>query len=52
MKDIINKCECIFIHEEVVGKVKNKMHEDEKLYDISELKFYMHYLKKTCVYVI
>ena len=62
MKDIINKCECSFIHEEVVGKVKNKMPEDEKLYDLAELfkvlviqlelKFYMHYLKKKCVYVI
>ena len=37
MKDIINKCECSFIHEEVVGKVKNKMPEDEKLYDLAEL---------------
>ena len=37
MKDIINRCECDCIHEEIVGKVKNKMPEDEKLYDLAEL---------------
>ena len=37
MKDIINKCECSFIHEEVVGKVKNKMPDDNKLYDLADL---------------
>ena len=37
MKDIINKCDCNFIHDEIVGKVKNKMPEDEKLYDLADL---------------
>lgn len=37
MKDIINRCDCNCIHEEVVCKVKNKMPEDEKLYDLAEL---------------
>lgn len=37
MKEIINKCDCNFIHEEVVDKVKGKMPEDEKLYDLAEL---------------
>ncbi len=37
MKDIINRCECDCIHEDIVGKVKNKMPEDEKLYDLAEL---------------
>ena len=38
MKDnVINECECKYIHEEVVDKVKNKMPEDEKLYDLAEL---------------
>ena len=37
MKDNLNKCDCHIIHEEIVGKVKNKMPEDEKLYDLAEL---------------
>ena len=37
MKDIINRCECDCIHEDIVGKVKNKMPEGEKLYDLAEL---------------
>lgn len=37
MKDIINRCECTCIHEDVICKVKNKMPEDEKLYDLAEL---------------
>ena len=37
LKEIINKCDCNFIHEEVVDKVKGKMPEDEKLYDLAEL---------------
>ena len=37
MKDIINRCEWDCIHEDIVGKVKNKMPEDEKLYDLAEL---------------
>ena len=37
MKDIINRCECDCIHEDIVGKGKNKMPEDEKLYDLAEL---------------
>ena len=37
MKDIINRCECICKHEDVICKVKDKMPEDEKLYDLAEL---------------
>ncbi len=37
MKNNIFKCDCNFIHGEVVGKVKNNMPEDEKLYDLAEL---------------
>ncbi|HBI91131.1 MAG TPA: transcriptional regulator, partial [Terrisporobacter glycolicus] len=37
MKDIINRCECTCVHEEVICKVKDKMPEDEKLYDLAEL---------------
>ena len=37
MKDIINRCECTYIHEDVICKVKDKMPEDEKLYDLAEL---------------
>ena len=37
MKDIINRCECTYIHEDVIYKVKDKMPEDEKLYDLAEL---------------
>ena len=37
MKDIINRCECTYIHEEVICKVKDRMPEDEKLYDLAEL---------------
>ena len=37
MKDIINKCECSFIHEEVVGKVKDQLPAEETLYDLAEL---------------
>ena len=37
MKQIINKCECTCVHEKVIGKVKDKMPEEEKLYDLAEL---------------
>lgn len=37
MNNIINKCDCTNIHEEIVCKVKSKMPEDEKLYDLAEL---------------
>ena len=37
MKDIINRCECTCKHEDVICKVKDKMPEDEKLYDLAEL---------------
>lgn len=37
MKEEINRCECNYIHEDIVEKVKNKMVEDEKLYDLAEL---------------
>lgn len=37
MKDVINRCECTFRHEDLICKVKNKMPQDEKLYDLAEL---------------
>ena len=37
MNDTIKGCESCFIHEDVVGKIKNEMPEDEKLYDLAEL---------------
>ena len=37
MKDIINRCECTCVHEKLIGKVKDKMPEDEKLYDLADL---------------
>ena len=37
MKKNINECECHFVHEDVVNKVKNRMPEEEKLYDLAEL---------------
>lgn len=37
MKDIENRCECTCVHEKIIGKVKDKMPEDEKLYDLADL---------------
>ena len=37
MADIIKSCESCHIHDDIVGKVKDKMPEDEKLYDLAEL---------------
>ena len=34
---IINTCECNDIHEDIVNETKNKMPEDEMLYDLAEL---------------
>jgi len=31
------KCDCIAIHEDVVGKVRENMPQDENLYDLAEL---------------
>ena len=33
----INICECNDIHEDIVNETKNKMPEDEMLYDLAEL---------------
>ena len=33
----INTCECNDIHEDIVTETKNKMPEDEMLYDLAEL---------------
>lgn len=33
----IEKCDCTIIHEEVVNKVKEKMPDEESLYDLAEL---------------
>lgn len=33
----IERCDCDVIHDDVVNKVKGKMPEEEKLYDLAEL---------------
>ena len=33
----INTCECNYIHEDIVNETKDKMPEDEMLYDLAEL---------------
>jgi ArsR family transcriptional regulator, lead/cadmium/zinc/bismuth-responsive transcriptional repressor len=33
----IASCSCTIIHEDVVSKVRDKMHDDESLYDLAEL---------------
>lgn len=35
--DQIEKCDCDVIHQDVVDKVKDKMPEEETLYDLAEL---------------
>ena len=35
--DIIERCSCEMIHEEVVNRVKDQMPEEETLYDLAEL---------------
>lgn len=35
--DPIEKCDCDVIHQDVVDKVKDKMPEEETLYDLAEL---------------
>jgi ArsR family transcriptional regulator len=37
MKDTIDLCDCKVIHEEIIEKVKEKMPEEETLYDLAEL---------------
>lgn len=34
---VINTCECNDIHEDIVNETKDKMPEDEMLYDLAEL---------------
>jgi DNA-binding transcriptional ArsR family regulator len=36
-KNSLERCECTVIHEEVVNMVKDRMPEEEKLYDLAEL---------------
>ncbi|HEY9060751.1 MAG TPA: metalloregulator ArsR/SmtB family transcription factor [Pseudobacteroides sp.] len=36
-KNIIDRCNCNVIHEEIVNKVKEKMPCEENLYDLAEL---------------
>jgi ArsR family transcriptional regulator len=36
-KNGLEKCECTVIHEDVVNMVKERMPEEEKLYDLAEL---------------
>lgn len=40
MKDdtnLINRCDCSVIHEDVVNEVKSRMPKEERLYDLAEL---------------
>ncbi len=37
IKNEIERCDCTVIHEEVVDMVKQKMPDEEKLYDLAEL---------------
>ncbi|MPN00203.1 Transcriptional repressor SmtB [bioreactor metagenome] len=37
MREDINACNCIEIHEDIVNEVKGVMPEDEMLYDLAEL---------------
>ena len=34
---MIERCDCVVIHEDVVQQVKDKMPEEETLYDLAEL---------------
>lgn len=36
-KNAFERCDCTVIHEEVVNMVKDKMPDEEKLYDLAEL---------------
>ena len=36
-KKDVDRCECTIIHEEIIGKVKEKMPPEESLYDLAEL---------------
>ena len=33
----VEKCDCVIIHEDVVNRVKEKMPQEESLYDLAEL---------------
>jgi len=35
--NLIERCDCVVIHEDVVQQVKDKMPEEETLYDLAEL---------------
>jgi len=35
--NLIERCDCITIHEDVIKQVKDKMPEEETLYDLAEL---------------
>ncbi len=37
IKNDIERCDCNVIHEDIVNHVREKMPEDEKLYDLAEL---------------
>jgi DNA-binding transcriptional ArsR family regulator len=35
--NLIERCDCLIIHEDVIEQVKDKMPEEETLYDLAEL---------------
>lgn len=36
-KNAVENCSCLIIHEETINRVRTKMPEEEKLYDLAEL---------------
>lgn len=36
-KNAVENCSCLVIHEETINRVRTKMPEEEKLYDLAEL---------------
>lgn len=58
----IERCDCNVIHEDIVNQVRDKMPQEESLYDLAELfkvfggstriRYYGLYMKLKCVFVI
>lgn len=58
----IESCNCSYIHEDILSRVKEHLPKEEVLYELAEIfkvfgdstriKFYVPFLKEKCVYVI
>ena len=54
----IERCDCNVIHEDIVNQVRDKMPQEESLYDLKYLEiqhesgYYGLYMKLKCVFVI